>query len=125
MNDTLQIIIAAATSSGFMSLIIYLLQRRDKRKEKAGEKDSLQNKMLLGLAHDKILHLTNHIIKRGCITLKEKTNLRYLYEPYANLGGNGDCETGYSVCSKLPVVSDDEAAEKDINIRKKELSMLE
>lgn len=124
MNDILQIIITAATSSGFMSLVMYLIQRRDKRKEKEGEKHSLQNKMLLGLAHDKIVHLTNHIIKRGCITLKEKTNLRYLYEPYAELGGNGDCKTGYEVCSKLDVVSDDEAAEKDVELRKKELSMV-
>lgn len=122
MSQIMQVIIAAITSSGVMSLIIYLLQRHDLKKDKENEKDSIQNKMLLGLAHDRILQLTDSIIKRGVITSKEKTNLKYLYFPYRELGGNGDCETGYDVCNGFEVVTDEVANRLDIERRKHEFS---
>jgi len=113
-------IISGLSSSGVMSLVIYLLQRHDKRKEKAEENNSAQSRMLLGLGHDKILHLTDKCVRRGSITLKEKRNLEFLAAPYFDLGGNGDCRIGYDACQKLPVVSDDDAEEKDAAIRRKE-----
>lgn len=122
MSQIIQVIIAAITSSGVMSLIIYLLQRHDLKKDKENEKNSVQNKMLLGLAHDRILQLTDSIIKRGVITSKEKTNLKYLYLPYHELGGNGDCETGYDVCNTFEVVSDETANRLDIERHKREFS---
>lgn len=113
-------IIAGLTSSGFMSLVIYLLQRHDKKKDKESENESAMSRMLLGLGHDKILYLTSKYVKRGAITLKEKTNLKCLVGPYFDLGGNGDCEIGYDACLKLPVVSDDEADLMDVNHKRKE-----
>lgn len=126
MNPETQLVLvtallSAVTSSGVMSLVIYLLQRRDKRKEREATNNSAQSKMLLGLGHDKIIYLTDKYVRRGAITLKEKRNLQFLYEPYAELGGNGDCEIGYDACQKLPVVSDDDAEAKDALIRRKEL----
>ena len=114
-------VISAITSSGFMSLVIYLLQRRDKRKEKEEANNSAQSKMLLGLGHDKIMYLTDRYVRRGAITLKEKRNLKFLYVPYAELGGNGDCEIGYDASMKLPVISDDEMEELEAERRRKEL----
>lgn len=116
-------IIAAVSSSGVMSLVIYLLQRHDKKKEKEAEAESAQTRMLFGLGHDKILYLTDKYVKRGSITLKEKRNLEYLAAPYFDLGGNGDCKIGYDACQKLPVVSDDDADSIDMKHRRKEFGL--
>lgn len=113
-------VLTAVTSSGVMSLVLYLIQRHDRKKEKAEANDSAQSKMLLGLGHDKLIHLTDKFVKRGAITLKEKRNLEFLHIPYAALGGNGDCKIGYDACQKLPVVSDEEAEERDARIKRKE-----
>ena len=113
-------VITALTSSGFVSLILYFLQRRDRRKEKEDSIESAQAKMLLGLGHDRILSITDRLVKRGAITLKEKRNLEYLWKPYSSLHGNGDCEIGYKACQQLPVVSEEKAEELDNTIRMKE-----
>ena len=113
-------VITALTSSGFVSLILYFLQRRDRQKEKEESIESAQAKMLLGLGHDRILSITDRLVKRGAITLKEKRNLEYLWKPYSSLHGNGDCEIGYKACQQLPVVSEEKAEELDNSIRMKE-----
>lgn len=113
-------VITALTSSGVMSLVIYLLQRRDKKKEAEDRAESAATRMLLGLGHDKIVYLTDKYVRRGAITLKEKRNLDFLYKPYSDLGGNGDCRIGYDACQKLAVVSEDQAEEMDVLIKRKE-----
>ena len=113
-------VITALTSSGFVSLILYFIQRRDRQKEKEESIESAQAKMLLGLGHDRILSITDRLVKRGAITLKEKRNLEYLWKPYSSLHGNGDCEIGYKACQQLPVVSEEKAEELDNTIRMKE-----
>lgn len=113
-------VITALTSSGFVSLILYFFQRRDRQKEKEESMESAQAKMLLGLGHDRILSITDRLVKRGAITLKEKRNLEYLWKPYSSLHGNGDCEIGYKACQQLPVVSEEKAEELDNTIRMKE-----
>jgi len=124
MNPEAQMLVtallSAITSSGVMSLVIYLLQRRDKKKDQETANNSAQSRMLLGLGHDKIVYLTDKFVRRGSITLKEKRNLEFLYKPYADMGGNGDCKIGYDACQRLPVVSEEEAAEADIAIKRKE-----
>ena len=124
MNPELQMVVTAAisalTSSGVMSLVIYLLQRRDKKKEKEEANNSAQSRMLLGLGHDKLIYLTDKYVRRGGITLKEKRNLKFLAEPYFDLGGNGDCKIGYDACEKLRVISEDEAEVLDTQRKRKE-----
>lgn len=107
MGNIIETIIVAFTSSGFMSVILYLIQRHDKKKEREEMNETGQSRVLRGLAHDRILFLTDNYIKRGAITAKEKSNLKYLYQPYHDIGGNGDCETGYEACDKLPIVSEE------------------
>lgn len=75
---------------------------------------------LRGLAHDRIIHLTDRYQDRGAVTLKEKANLDAIYKPYhEGLKGNGDGQMGYEYVMKLPVISDEEAREKDIAILRK------
>lgn len=124
MSETISIVLASLTSSGFMSLVLYFIQRKEKNKDKEEAKESAQSKMLLGLAHDRILHITKDIIRRGAITTREKSNLRYLYLPYKALGGNGDCEIAYETCQKLEVVSEEYATELELNYRYKEFNFV-
>jgi hypothetical protein len=81
--------------------------------DKQGKLLDKQAEEILGLGHDKIIYLTDKIARRGCITLKEKANLKALYYPYKDLGGNGDGETGFEHCMKLNVVSDARAQQLD------------
>ena len=69
---------------------------------------------LMGLAHDKLVYLTDHYQARGAITLKERATLEAIYKPYhEGLGGNGDGEQGYKYAIQLPVVTDSKAIEID------------
>lgn len=69
---------------------------------------------LAGLAHDKLVRLSDQYQRRGAITLKEKATLEAIYKPYhEGLGGNGDGQAGYEFCLTLPVVTDEEAKEMD------------
>lgn len=111
-------ILSAVTSSGVMSLVVFLIGRHDKKKEAKAMKNSGESQMLLGLGHDKLIYLTDRFVRRGAISLKEKRNLKFLYEPYARLGGNGDCKIGYEACEKLPVVSEEDARDLD-NLEKR------
>lgn len=123
-------IIFALIGGGFFAFIQFLITRYDNKHselkelkdilvsmEKTNEKQSeiikLQGQELLGLAHDKLVYLTNQIIKRGAITPKEKANLKAIYIPYKKMGGNGDGEEGFNVCMDLRVVSEQEAYELD------------
>ena len=120
MQTIITAVVSALTSSGFVSLVLYFLQRRDKKKEKEESMESATSKMLLGLGHDRILSITDRLVKRGSITLKEKRNLEYLWKPYNDLGGNGDCKIGYDACQKLPVVSEEAAEELAVQMKLKE-----
>ena len=113
-------VISAISSSGVMSIVLYLIQRRDRKREKEEQNKSVQTRMLLSLGHDKIVYLTDKFVRRGAITLKEKRNLEFLAQPYFEAGGNGDGKIGYEACQRLSVVSDDDAEQLDTDIKKKE-----
>ena len=123
-------IIFALIGGGFFAFLQFLISRYDNKHselaeikkilmsmEESDKKQSdiieLQSQELLGLAHDKLVYLTNQIIKRGAITVKEKANLKAIYYPYKKMGGNGDGEEGFNVCMDLRVVSEQEAYELD------------
>ncbi len=109
-------IIAGATSSGVCSIVLYLIQRKDKQKDAEKADETNQSKMLLGLGHDRIVFLTKKYIRRGAITVSEKANLSYLCPPYLAMGGNGEGENGYEECKHLPVVTEKEALRMDMEI---------
>lgn len=75
-------LIAGLTGSGGCSIILYLLQRRDKKKDGQTEEDKQrdeatkrQSAMLLGLGHDRIVYLGSCYVERGYITQDEYENL--------------------------------------------------
>lgn len=71
---------------------------------KALEKKSIESKMLLGLAHDRIIFVGMKYIERGWITKDEYENLHdYLYVPYRKMGGNGSAERVMTEVNKLPL----------------------
>lgn len=97
MSDTVQIIVTIicsfAASSGFWA---YISQRSNKK--------DLKYKVLIGIAHDRIMYLGKSFIKRGSITADEYENLHdYLYAPYKQLGGNGSAERIMKEVDKLEI----------------------
>lgn len=100
MSTGMQIIVTILcsifASTGFWSF----LQTRD-------NKQSNQTKLVLGLAHDRIMYLGNKYIAQGHVTVDEYENLnKYLYEPYKLNGGNGSAERIMKEVDKLPIVQD-------------------
>ena len=93
------IITAIFASSGMWSIILYLLQRRDSRK-------SAEKKALIAMLHDRIYEKCEAAIMNGHITMEEFKNISYLYEPYAELGGNGTGQTLYEEVKKLQKTED-------------------
>lgn len=90
------IIAAALASSGLWSLIMFAIRKKDEK--------SPENKMLRGLAHDRICFLAEQYIERGYVTRDEFENLHdYLYLPYLELGGNGTAKRLMDAVSQLPV----------------------
>lgn len=106
-SDIKTIIITVLTtllaSSGFWT---YLSKRR--------EKNSATTKLLMGLAHDKIVTHGMRAIRKGYIATDQYEELRkYLYDPYIELGGNGIVERVMSEVSKLPLTTPGATIEKD------------
>ncbi len=91
----LTIVCAVIASSGFWAYI-----------SKRSEKKDVKTRMLVGLAHDRILFLGMSYIERGYITRDEYENLyEYLYQPYEKIGGNGSAKRVMQEVNKLPIHS--------------------
>lgn len=105
ITTILAAVIAGLLGSGVCSIVLYFIQRHDKKKdEKCGEMTK-QSDMLRGLAHDRIIYLCRAYIKRGSITSSELENLNtYLYDPYSALHGNGTAEKLKNEVNKLPII---------------------
>ena len=99
MNQILTtIIVSVLASTGIWTVINNLITAHR-------EKKSESTKMLLGLGHDRIYELSLFYIQRGSISSDEYENLiKYLYEPYKKLGGNGTAERLIAEVKKLPIV---------------------
>ena len=98
----ISVLIGAITSSGFWAWFGTKTQRK-----------SLQNQLLVALAHDRILELAMKYINRGSITQEEYENLYvYLYKSYENLGGNGSVKRIMIEVEKLPIRKDQSTEDK-------------
>lgn len=87
------IIITLLSSAGFWG---FLDARRTKK--------SASTRLLVGIAHDRIVYLGMKYVGRGYITKDEYENLNdYLFEPYAECGGNGSAERVMEEVRKLPL----------------------
>lgn len=93
----LAIVGATLASSGLWSLVLYKVQRRDIKH------DSF-TKLMLGLAYREITQLCMEYIQREHVTKDEYEDLiKYLFNPYKALGGNGTAEKLVGEVQKLPI----------------------
>jgi hypothetical protein len=80
-------------SSGFWAIVQHFINKNDS-----------SSKLLLGLAHDRIMWLGKSYLKRGYITVEEYENIvTYLYEPYLERGGNGSAKMIMDQVLKLEI----------------------
>lgn len=97
-TTTLMIAIISAAAAVFAStgFWAYITRR--------AERDTAEKKLLMGLAHDRLINLSTKYIHRGFISHEEYEDLLvYLYEPYLAKGGNGTVEKMMEQVKKLEV----------------------
>lgn len=99
------IIVSAFASNGLWSVVQAKIQKRNKGK-------SALEKGVIAMLHDKLYEKAEQYIARNGITVKELDNLRYIYEPYAEMGGNGTGKTLYEYCLKLPIIGEEGSHEE-------------
>lgn len=93
LQMVITIVCSVLASSGFWAYI-----------QKCNDKKDNRTKLLIGLAHDRILYLGTTYIERGSITKDEYENLHdYLYVPYEAEGGNGSAKRIMHEVDKLPI----------------------
>lgn len=94
MSQTIiSIVISFIASTGFWAFLTRFLDRKN-----------AFNRIVLGLAHDRIISLGEQYVERGYITVGEYENLHdYLYLPYKAGGGNGTAEKVMKEVDKLPI----------------------
>lgn len=91
----LAIIASAGASSGFWTWMM-----------KRSQKESAQTRLLLGLAHDRIIFLGMSYISRGWLSKDEFEDLeKYLWNPYSEFGGNGLAEKVWGDVKNLPLIT--------------------
>lgn len=87
------LVVAVLTSSGLWAVVA-----------RRADKGDAQRKMLVGLAHDRIVHLGMAYVDRGYVTQDEYENLNdYLYAPYEKMGGNGSAKRVMEEVRRLPM----------------------
>ena len=77
-----------------------------------------RDRMILGLGHAEIFRVAEKYIHRNGITMSELEDLeKYLYKPYAEMGGNGTAAAVVQKCRELPFISEQEAEKRDARNR--------
>lgn len=78
------------------------LEKQKQEEQNENLKNDFNNKLLLGLAHDRLMYLTNKYLDNGWVSAEEYENLMYMYTPYIQSGGNGAVERNMNKVEKLP-----------------------
>lgn len=93
IKTAITILLAFVGSAGFWG---FLEARRTKK--------SANTRLLVGIAHDRIVFLGMKYVERGYITRDEYENLNdYLFDPYSEAGGNGSAKRVMEEVRKLPL----------------------
>lgn len=106
-NEVIEMIVtvvcAVFASSGFWAIMMKRSERKDNK-----------TKLLLGLAHDRIVTLGMEYVTRGYILQDEYDDINtYLYDPYHKSGGNGSAERVMEEVHKLKIFSTHADAERN------------
>lgn len=100
MITIVTIVGSVLASSGFWA---YLQNRRAEKNNKDDVLNAFAD-LLKGLAHDRIVFVGNTYIKRGWITNDEYDDfVKYLYDPYERVGGNGMARKVMREVENLPL----------------------
>lgn len=103
-NVGVPLIVALLTSTALWGVVSKVILKRMELTAKRSKADEAERKMLVGLAHDRIVHLGMVYVDRGYITQDEYENLNdYLYAPYEKIGGNGSAKRVMEEVRKLPM----------------------
>lgn len=95
------VFVTVLASNGFWAIL-----------QKKFDHNSTEKKLLVGLAHDRIIYVGERFIARGWITYDEYEDfMKYLYMPYAEYGGNGAAERISDEVKKLPLKTNDNRRE--------------
>lgn len=95
------VFVTVLASNGFWAIL-----------QKRFDRNSTEKKLLVGLAHDRIIYVGEWFIARGWITYDEYEDfMKYLYEPYAKYGGNGVAERISDEVKKLPLKANNDRYE--------------
>lgn len=117
-------IIGAIFGGSGVTFLTFLIQRHDRKTDKRQkEYTELSRKIseiadaVKGQGHDRVVYLGGRYIQRGGITKDEYENLYdYIYLPYKALGGNGTAEKVMEDVKNLPIITQNEAYERDLNV---------
>lgn len=91
------VFVTVLASNGFWAIL-----------QKKFDRNSTEKKLLVGLAHDRIIYVGKEFIARGWITYDEYEDfMKYLYTPYTEYGGNGAAERISDEVKKLPLKTND------------------
>lgn len=72
--------------------------------QKVTDKQTAKTRMILGLGHDRIIHLCKKYIDAGWISAEDYEDLyEYLFKPYEDMGGNGTAHRLIDEVGKLPM----------------------
>lgn len=100
------LLLAVVAASGFWEFLKWIVSNHSK-------KLSNEQKLLLGIAHDRIWYLGSQYCKRGGVTRSEFDNLERFAKPYLEMGGNGTGKKIWEAVEKLQFISDAEAERRD------------
>lgn len=78
------------------------LEQQRKADEDERAKNDVKTKLLVGLAHDRLIYLTNKYLEEGWVSSENFENLTYMYEPYIEGGGNGTVKRNMEMVKELP-----------------------
>lgn len=100
------LLLAVLASSGLWEFIKWAVSSHKK-------KLTNEERLLLGMAHDRIWYLGTKYIRRGGITKSEFDNLERVTEPYLGAGGNGTGAKIWEGVKGLPFITEAEAEQRD------------
>lgn len=95
------VVCSLLASGGFWSFLQYKMTQREKR-------ETAQSRAIKALLHDRIYEECKLKIRERKISAEDFENLRYIYEPYRELGGNGTCQRLMAEVERLPIVEPEE-----------------
>ena len=98
------VFVTVLASNGFWAIL-----------QKKFDRNSTEKKLLVGLAHDRIIYVGKEFIARGWVTYDEYEDfMKYLYEPYMEYGGNGAAERISDEVKKLPLTTPNDRRERRV-----------